>query len=470
MNIDINVKFLSFSRRIAIGKQWIQFGIIVLVAFVSVVASYWGSTRILLLLLLLLAGSITILVLLKWPNVGFVLVFLGGAFVPIVGPSGVNAAEGMVALMLGLWLLSILTRRSIMQPVNSRVVLPVVVFLGISVLAFAMGQIPWFVFANQAPLTAQAGGFAIFVLSAGALLMAANIVREERWLQRIVWVFIGMGALYVAGRTVELGLIDRLYHPGFSAGSMFWTWLVALALSQAVFNSQLKQRFRLLLILIVLVTFYAAIVQAYDWKSGWLPPLIAAAVILGIRFKRLSLFAIPAGLIFAGAIAKDLISSDAYSWGTRLDAWVIVLKIAQVNPLLGLGFSNYYWYTPLFAIRGYAVVFNSHSQYVDLIAEVGILGLLCFLWIFFELGRLSWRLSRELPDGFARAYANGVLAGVVGTLVAGYLVDWVLPFVYNIGLTGFRASIVAWIFCGALVGVEQIYLGESKRQVSASIS
>ena len=192
----------------------------------------------------------------------------------------------------------------------------------------ATGRIPadhdvGFVFANQAPLTAQAGGFAIFVLSAGALLMAAHIVREERWLQRIVWVFIGMGALYVAGRTVELGLIDRLYHPGFSAGSMFWTWLVALALSQAVFNSQLKQRFRLLLILIVLVTFYAAIVQAYDWKSGWLPPLIAAAVILGIRFKRLSLFAIPAGLIFAGAIAKDLISSDAYSWGTRLDAWVM---------------------------------------------------------------------------------------------------------------------------------------------------
>ena len=189
---------------------------------------------------------------------------------------------------------------------------------------------------------------------------------------------------------------------------------------------------------------------------------MAIAVVLGLRFKRLSLVAILGGLLFATVILNTLISSDAYSWGTREDAWAIVLKISQVNPLFGLGFSNYYWYTPLFPIRGWAVSFNSHSQYVDLIAQVGILGLLCFLWIFFEVGRLSWRLSRQLPDGFARSYAYGVLAGVAGTLVAGYLVDWVLPFVYNIGLTGFRASILPWIFCGALVGIEQMYFGKTK--------
>ena len=55
-----------------------------------------------------------------------------------------------------------------------------------------------------------------------------------------------------------------------------------------------------------------------------------------------------------------------------------------------------------------------------------------------------------------------VSCGVHGTLVAGYLVDWVLPFVYNIGFTGFRASILAWIFCGALVGIEQMYLARTK--------
>jgi hypothetical protein len=133
-------------------------------------------------------------------------------------------------------------------------------FLLISVLAFGMGQIPWYIFAHSAPLDAQAGGFAIFVLSAGTLLMTAHIVQEERWLKIIVWTFIGLGAIYMLGRAVGVSQIDSLYQRGFSANSMFWTWLIALSLSQAIFNDKLGLPIRALLIAIVLVTFYVAVV------------------------------------------------------------------------------------------------------------------------------------------------------------------------------------------------------------------
>jgi hypothetical protein len=175
----------------------------------------------------------------------------------------------------------------------------------------------------------------------------------------------------------------------------------------------------------------------------------------------LILFAIPFALMVVVYLAVKLVTSDAYSWGTRVDAWIIVLQISQVSPLLGMGFANYYWYTPLFPIRGFKVRFNSHSQYVDLIAQVGFFGLLAFLWIFFELGLMSWKLSEKLPDGFSRGYAYGVFGGVAGTLMAAFLVDWVLPFTYNIGYHGFRASILAWIFMGGMVSIEQIYLKKS---------
>jgi O-antigen ligase len=123
-----------------------------------------------------------------------------------------------------------------------------------------------------------------------------------------------------------------------------------------------------------------------------------------------------------------------------------------------MGFANYYWYTPLFAIRGYFVKFNSHSQFVDLIAQTGIVGLACFVWIFIEIGLLGIKLVKSIPDGFAKAYVLGALGGLAGTLVAAYLVDWVLPFVYNIGMNGFRASILAWLFLGGIVSIEQIAL------------
>jgi hypothetical protein len=457
MDIHIAIPFFSHSINILIPKHWIRFGIVAFALLFSTVAAYWGSTKIHILLLALLWGIGGAIILVQQPNLGFILIFLGGMFVPFVGPSGLNAAVLMVAALIGLWFMDMFVLKRKFEFINNRVTFSAIVFLVISTISFGMGQISWFAFTHQAPLPAQAGGYAIFVLSIGALLVTAHLIRDIYWLKIIVWSFIGLGAIYVFGRSVRFPYIDRIYDNGFTAGSMFWTWLVALTLGQAIFNTQLTIRIRGLLMLIVLATFYVGYVQANDWKSGWVPPLIAAAALMGLRFKRLTLLAIPFGLIAVITLAFKLIGTDEYSWGTRVDAWIIILEISKVSPLLGLGFSNYYWYTPLFPIRGWRVSFNSHSQYVDLIAQVGIIGFVCFFWIFFEIGRLGWGLIKGLPDGFARAYAYGVLGGLAGTLMAAFLVDWVLPFVYNIGLRGFRASILPWIFFGGLISVEQIF-------------
>jgi O-antigen ligase len=153
---------------------------------------------------------------------------------------------------------------------------------------------------------------------------------------------------------------------------------------------------------------------------------------------------------------SGLVSVDEYSISTRFDAWIIMGQIIKINPILGLGFANYYWYTPLFPIRGYAVSFNSHNNYVDILAQTGLVGLFCVLWIFWEVGWLGWRLREHVPSGFARAYVYGALGGLAGMVVAGMLGDWVLPFFYNVGLNGFRSSMIGWLFLGGLVSLEQM--------------
>jgi hypothetical protein len=346
--------------------------------------------------------------------------------------------------------------------VRSRVMRPALFMLIVSVIAFAMGQIPWFVFANQAPIDAQIGGFAIYFFLVLAMIMTANVLKEIKWLKIIVWTFIGLGFMYVLGRTLRLDIVDRLYAHGVYANSMFWMWLVALPLSQAIYNNHLTLRSKAVLYGIVALTFYVAFVQQNDWKSGWVPAGLVAAVLVGWKFRKVLPFTIPFVLMVAAYLAQDLISTDQYSWGTRVDAWIVVLDIARVNPIIGLGFSNYYWYAKVFSIRGYSIKFNSHSQFVDIIAQTGILGLFFFMWILYEVGRLAYRLMNQLPDGFAKAYAYGVFASVFGSLMAAFLVDWLLPFAYNIGLDGVRASILPWIFFGGLVSVEQIYLVNQK--------
>jgi O-antigen ligase len=454
MDLTINLKFFSIKRTISISRQWIQYGIVAAAILLTTIIAYWGSPNIFVLLLGLLVGLIGFFALLRQPNLGFILVFLGGMFIPSVGPSGLSAATVMIAIMLGMWILDMFVVQKKVALIRTSVTVPIITFLVVSVVAFLIGQLPWFVFARQAPITAQAGGFAVVVFSVGGMLLAAHLIKDIRWLKIITWTFFALSALYMVARVFNLSFITGRYHIGFTAQSMSWTWIVALAAGQLIFNSRLSRRNWWLLFALVTLTLYVAAVQGFDWKSGWVPAVVAVAVLLGIRYRHLIVFAVPFVVMAVLYVVVDLIASDDYSWGTRVEAWRIVLEISRVSPFFGMGFANYYWYTPLFPIRGWRVSFNSHSQFVDLIAQTGYVGFFSFLWLFFALGRLTWSVARQLPDGFARGYAHGVWAGIIATMVAAFLGDWVLPFVYNVGLSGFRASILPWIFIGGVISLE----------------
>jgi hypothetical protein len=83
-------------------------------------------------------------------------------------------------------------------------------------------------------------------------------------------------------------------------------------------------------------------------------------------------------------------------------------------------------------------------------------GLFLLFWFYWEFGRLGWSLRNRVPDGFAKAYVYGALGGLAGTIVVATLGDWVLPFFYNVGLDGFRSSMLGWLFLGGLVCLEQM--------------
>ncbi len=42
-------------------------------------------------------------------------------------------------------------------------------------------------------------------------------------------------------------------------------------------------------------------------------------------------------------------------------------------------------------------------------------------------------------------------------LASGMLGDWFLPYLYNIGIPGFRSSVFAWIFLGGLLALARIF-------------
>jgi 4-amino-4-deoxy-L-arabinose transferase-like glycosyltransferase len=245
-----------------------------------------------------------------------------------------------------------------------------------------------------------------------------------------------------------------------ASGSLTWIWLAALAGAQAALNAALNWRLRVLLALAVVAELYLALGAGREWVAGWMPALVALATVAFLAAPRLmALAAAVGGVALAGRIAALLgrvlsTGDNQYSLDTRLDAARILLTdVLPANPLLGLGPSNYYQVTPLFPIRGYSVNFSSHSTYVDLLLQTGILGLACFAWLIWVIARAGWRVRAGAPSGFARAYALGALGALAGMLAAGAIGDWLLPFPYNVTLDGLSASLPGWVFLGGLVAL-----------------
>jgi hypothetical protein len=438
------------------SNLWLKPLIILAILLLSIALPVNSTQSQLEMILFMISAVIGVLVLLRWPFAGLVIIMVGSSFVPYSGPGGVNITILGVSFLLGLWLLDMLVRQRRIEFVNSRVLIPACIFLLISILALISGQIQWYVFAQQAPLDAQLGGAAIYIFSVGALLLTAHVIKSQRDLKWLVWLLFAIGFLVVSAQIFRQRFILHRFQPS-SFGSMFVTWLVALTFSQALLNRNMHPIGRVASAFLVMGAMYVVYVILGDWKSGWVPPLAAIGAILFLKYPRRMIIFVPPIALLGWYLVGQAISSEQYSWSTRLEAWSILIDIIKANPILGLGFANYYRYTALIPIRGFFVPINSHNQYIDLIAQTGLAGLFCFLWIFLELGRLGWRLRERLPEGFSIAYVYGVLGGLVGTLVSGLLGDWVLPFVYNVGMRGFRASVVGWLFLGGLVALEQIY-------------
>ena len=418
--------------------------------------AFMASQRQLTLILFLPFGLGLFFTFLRWPPLGLIVTSLAGMVVPFLGPSGLNVTVILVALLLGLWLLDMVVRQRQIQLAPSGTVWPLLSFLVVAAISFGVGQLNWLSFAVHAPMGAQLGGLAILVLSAGTFLLAANQIHGLRWLKRITWAFLAIGALSIFVRSVlpALGLPTRdLFQP---VGTVFYIWLVSMALSQAIFNGDLQPGWRLALGGLVLITLYILFFMKFGDKSAWLSSFVCIAAIIGARSWRAGLALVPVAVLSALYMWTGLVATDEYSISTRFDAWSIMAQIIRINPVLGLGFANYYWYTPLFPIRGYAVSFNSHNNYVDIVAQTGFLGLICFLLFLWQVGWLGWRLRERVATGFARAYVYGALGGLAGIIVAAMLGDWVLPFFYNIGLNGFRSSMLGWLFLGGLVSLEQM--------------
>ena len=451
-----------------ISQEWrslTRLAIMVGVLGASVVLGAMASKWLVLLVVAAVGGVILFTGLLRWMEVGLLFLIPISFLLPWGIGTGteteINLTIIWLILLLGVWIIKMVVSERRVTLRGSRVNLPSLVFIAVTFLAMLAGRMQWMVFTTeQASIFSQIGGVLMLVLPVCLLLLTANVIQDDKWIRGMVWIFLGLGVIYTLAMWIPGGgiLTGRFNQKAVSA--VFFIWSTALTGGMWLFNDSLKGWRRWGMGVLLALTVGTGFWFMRTHASTWFSILIVLGVLVWLKSWRigllLSLVVVVFGMWQYDAIIERIFRVEEYSAITRAATWPIMWELVKASPILGLGPSNYYFYTPLFSLMGYYIKFNSHNNYWDIAAQVGLVGLGVFVWLAATLGATGIKLRRVVKQGFSRGYVNGAIAGMVGTLAVGMLGDWFMPFVYNIGFDGFRGAVFAWLFLGGMLAYEQM--------------
>lgn len=440
-------------------------GVLVLAA----VLGRWASP----LALGLLVVGIGSLAVLARPTLGVAALIAAALLVPFEINSGtdvkLNVATLLVPALAVIWLLDALRRRQL-TVASTRANLPLVLFLLTGILALLIGRATWdpLVPVGDNFLLVQLAQWSIFAFSALAFWLMANLVRSAETLQRVTAFF-----LLIAGGVAILRLVPGLDDIVGRVTSLafirapLWMLLASLAAGQLLFNRRLSLPWRIFLGAALLAAIVYAFIDEQEAVSNWLGLVAAMGTLVWLRYPRLRwplvmLFVIMAAMGLLFPAIYNFAGGDQEWQGSGASRLVLMERVVEVtlrNPITGLGPAAYRSYAAMEPLK-YGAAFwvvpnvNSHNNYVDIFSHAGLLGLALFGWFMVEITRLAWRLHRHFNDDFMAGYANAMLAAIMAILVIMLLLDWFLPFVYNVSFRGFQASVLVWLFLGGLVTLE----------------
>lgn len=374
----------------------------------------------------------------------------------------------MAAALCGLWFLDMLLiqKRFSLQP--SPINLPILAFIVVGAVAFIWG------FLMEDPLIYRYTSFTIVQIAAlfvnsllpFMVIFAVNKIHDVKWLRQMTWILIGIGVVAWVSSTFNLPTVLMVEN---GMRGVFITWVGAMAYGQALFNEKLPPWKRAGLLLLLGAWVFWSLIQHRIWLSGWVPLGVACLILTLARSRQLFFAFALMGLLYVGInyeyfYEEVVVANLDEGGGERLDIWRLNLSHVVDHPWFGMGPAGYALYNMTYHPQDAR---STHNNYFDILAQTGIIGMICFIWMVATFIKLGLRVRQRLQGerNFEEAFANSTFAGLIAALVAMTLGDWVLPFAYNQTISGFDNAIFTWVFIGGMVVL--YHLTETRKVSSA---
>jgi len=283
---------------------------------------------------------------------------------------------------------------------------------------------------------------------------------------------------YITHKDIFLGVVIE---PGARATAAFKTsnglggylTLIIPMLLAWIFLSQQKLRYRLIILSVFLFLAWSLVVTFS--RGAWIGVFFGGMFLLLfvlIPKKRLQFYF---SFSFLGAATVLLISFililangsdqqlfnriETIQW--RLGIWSISMEVIKDKFLFGHGINTFMRVFQEYRGNNMMGPTYAHNCYIQLAAEVGIVGLLCFFWIIAEvfhqsLGRIKIYFTQ---DRNLAAVIIGLLSGIFAFLVHSF---------FDTHFYSLQLSVYLWFMIGILVAVCQIFDNTARARHAAS--
>jgi O-antigen ligase len=189
-------------------------------------------------------------------------------------------------------------------------------------------------------------------------------------------------------------------------------------------------------------------------REAWLSLLLAICAMSGMRNRRCLLLVIPVLLIIfilliSGSI--DFFNPQKVYGSDRLAIWQDALTIWQRSPYFGVGAGNYQFFDLSY---GSDIVGVAHNQYLEVLAEMGLQGLICLIWFLIVLGYLLFHRFLRAATTLGKAIALAGIGCYLTILFGGFFSDMLLPSAAaGGGLGPFIATSYRWLLLGLALSI-----------------
>ena len=215
-----------------------------------------------------------------------------------------------------------------------------------------------------------------------------------------------------------------LYNPNLLAA--FLLMVMSITAAFTVWTDTTRKR----LIYVGLFTLFTLCLILTYSRGAWIS-VFALVFFFGLTWdKRVWLLFLTVPLIlefYHGGVVTRIMSLFAASSGDtsvsmRIDMWETTLEMISDHPLLGIGWGAFKYVYPVYyepiADAG-ITIYHAHNMYLDILAETGFGGFICYLWFFFGNAWYALHFLKKKFTPLSTSLAMGAAAAVFAITING---------------------------------------------------